>query len=349
VNASGLGGAELFLAALVRRAQDTGFEQVVLNPCPGAGTPDFAARVRPVRHEIHPAYGFRAAPAVRRWLYRELVEFRPDVVHTLLFPATVAMATLARTPGAVWVQTNMYGPGLRVVPHGRLKVPLDRWAGRRFDHLVAISRAVERFLVADYGHRPEKVSCIPLGWEGTPRPHRTDPRPPTVVCVAHFRPEKGHAVLLDALLVLVGRGELEDDLRARVERLGLTGCVEMAGPVADVWPILAAAHVFALPSLSEAYGIAVAEAMAAGLPVVASAVGGVPELVDEGVTGELFAVGDHHALAGHLVRVLRSPELQARMGSCAKVAAETLRRAHSIDRYLQLLERLAADRAGARR
>jgi glycosyltransferase involved in cell wall biosynthesis len=357
VNAVGLGGAELFLADLVARAREQGFDQVVLNPFARPSSAEFAERIRPVRHEAHVG-GLRSAPVVRRWLHGRLADFRPDVVHVMLFPATVAMATLRRSPGVAWLQTNMYGPGLRVARLSRLKTPLDRWAGRRFDHVVAISRAVEQFLVTDYGYPPATVSCIPLGWDGAPRPRQADGRPPTVVCVAHFRTEKGHAVLLDAFalvrdeipdarLVLVGQGELADALRAQVDRLGLGDSVEMTGPVADVWPVLARADVFALPSLSEAYGIAVAEAMAAGLPVVASAVGGVPELVEDGVTGELFPVGDHRALAAHLVRILGSPELAARMGAAARAAAEQMRRARSIDRYLDLCERLAHGKAAS--
>jgi glycosyltransferase involved in cell wall biosynthesis len=147
----------------------------------------------------------------------------------------------------------------------------------------------------------------------------------------------------DAHLLLVGQGELQSELRRRAQSLGIDGSVEMTGPVPEIWPYLSRSDVFALPSLSEAYGIAVAEAMAAGLPVVASAVGGVPELVNEGVTGNLFPVGDHQALARHLIRILKSPELRIRMGAAAKGAAEPLRRCRSIDRYLDLCQRMASE------
>ena len=352
INAHGLGGAELFVAALVKRAEERGFEQLVLNPFARPSSAEFAELVHPVRHEARRCDSLLSAPMLRRWLRAELDCFRPDVINAVLFPPTVAMATVPRTAGATRLVTNMYGPGLRVASLGRVKQPIDRWAGRRFDHVIAISEAVRQFLISDYRYPPEKVSMIPLGWDGTPLAQSARNRPPTVVCVAHFRPEKGHSVLLEAFaavrrripearLVLIGRGELQGELTLQAERLGIASSVEMIGPVADVWPHLARADVFALPSLSEAYGIAVAEAMAAGLPVVASAVGGIPELVKEGVTGELFPVGDHRALGEHLVRLLESPELRGRMGAAAQLAAEPLARSHTIDRYLDLFEQLA--------
>ena len=75
----------------------------------------------------------------------------------------------------------------------------------------------------------------------------------------------------------MGDGKLEGDLRRRVRELGLEESVEFRGPTTDIWPQLAEAHVFALASLYEPLGIAVMEAMAAGLPIVATAVGGIPE------------------------------------------------------------------------
>jgi glycosyltransferase involved in cell wall biosynthesis len=112
--------------------------------------------------------------------------------------------------------------------------------------------------------------------------------------------------------------------------------VEFAGTVPDIWPHLARADVFALASRTEAFGIAVVEAMAAGLPVVAAAVGGVPELVSPGVTGELFPPGDHRALAAHLLRLLREPELRGRMGAAAQQAAEGYRLKETVRKYCAL-------------
>ncbi|HEX2117683.1 MAG TPA: glycosyltransferase [Acidimicrobiales bacterium] len=352
INAMGLGGAERFYLAVVRRGLERGFDQKVLVPFAVPASAEFTELLDGVPCSSRACPSVRELPALRRWLRKELDRFAPDVVHVALFHSAVLTASLRRTPGSARLLTNVYGPGLRVVSHPRLREALDRWAGRRFDRVAAISSSVEQFLVSEYGYPPEKVTCLPLGWEGRPRPPSADDDRPTVVCVARLRREKGHAVLLDAFaivrrtvpnarLLLVGDGDLREEVVARVEHLGLAGSVEITGPVEEVWPYLAQGHVFALASYSEAYGIAVAEAMAAGLPVVASAVGGIPELVAEGVTGELFPVGDRDLLAAHLVRILQSPELRRRMGEAARAAAEPLRMERSADRYLDLCEQLA--------
>ncbi|MGH9264231.1 MAG: glycosyltransferase [Acidimicrobiales bacterium] len=355
INAMGLGGAERFYVTLLRQGRKRGLDQKVLVPFAVPASAEFTDLLDVVPWSARACPGVRQVPALRRWLRRELDRFAPDVTHVALFHSAVLTASLRRTPGTARLLTNVYGPGLRVVSHPRLREALDRWAGRRYDRVAAISGSVEQFLVSEYGYPPEKVTCLPLGWEGEPLPSAADDERPTVVCVARLRPEKGHAILLDAFatvcraipearLLLVGDGELRGDLVARVEHLGLAGNVEITGPVEQVWPYLAQGHVFALASHSEAYGIAVAEAMAAGLPVVASAVGGIPELVAEGVTGELFPVGDRDLLAAHLVRILRSPELRRRMGEAGRAAAEPLRMERSADRYLDLCEELAGRR-----
>jgi glycosyltransferase involved in cell wall biosynthesis len=288
-----------------------------------------------------------------------LADFRPDVVHVLLFHAAAVLATLPRAGGGVRVATNVYGEAVQHLAHARLREPIDRWAGRHVDHTIAISEAVERFLIGHYGYRSTSVSCIPLGWEGHPLPRGAEPRPPTIVSVAKLRPEKGHVVLVaafqevarqlpDARLVLVGDGPLRASLEQQIEARGLTSSVVITGSVPDVWTYLADADVFALASTTEAYGIAVAEAMAAGLPVVASAVGGIPELVVPAVTGQLFSPGDSSALASHLVTILRSSDRGAAMGAAGREAAEPHRLSRSAARYADAWERLAA-RADVRR
>ena len=357
ISTRGLGGAERFLGALVKEGVDQGWEQLVINPFAGEGSEALGGLFAPVRYVPLPCASAVAIPRMRRRVRAEIDAFRPDVVHAMLGPATVLVATLPRREGRRRVVTNMYGEAiLRSSASGRgalgirVRTALDRWAGRRYDLVLAISRAVERFLVDGYGYPAAKVRCIPLGWVGEPLPPDRGPFP-TVVCVALFRPEKGHRVLLDAFdqvhrqlpdarLILVGQGELQGELEAKVRALALEGSVDITGPVAEVWPYLAKADVFALASTSEAFGIAIVEAMAAGLPVVASRVGGIPELVEEGVTGELFAPGDSEAMASHLVRILASPELRSRMSVAAREAAEERRLSVTLPRYLQACEEL---------
>lgn len=351
ISARGAGGAESFLSSLVHEGDKREWEQLVINPFVDDSAPQLARLFQPVTYRARPCGNLFAVPAVRRWVAEEIASFRPDVVHVLLFKALITVATLRRRPGERWLLTNVYGDALRQTSHGRLKEPFDRWAARRFDQVVAISEAVRTFLVSEQGYPPAKVRAIPLGWKGRPLPSERDGKAPTIVCVAHLRPEKGHSVLLDAFalvrkevpearLILVGQGTPPEELVAQMTALGVTEAIEITGRVKDVWPYLARAHVFALSSLSEAFGIAILEAMAAALPVVATDAGGIPELVVPGVTGELFPPRDHEALARHLIRILTSPELQARMGAAARAAAEPLSMSNTVPRYFDVCEEL---------
>lgn len=357
ISTRGPGGAERFLAALVREGEARGWEQVVLNPFATDASEAVAALCAPTPVAARRCDSPRELPATRRWLRTRLADFTPDVVHIVLFHALFAMATLPKVPGTTRIATNVYGDGARAAPHGRLFPLADRWAGRRVDHVAAISQSVRRFLVSDYGYPASRVTCIPLGWEGTPQAKILSPRPPTIIGVGGLRAEKGYDILLAAMplvreevpdvrLVIVGDGDLRPALEAQVAAAGLDGCVEFLGSVPDVWACLADADVFASASRSEAFGIAIAEAMAAGLPVVGPEVGAIPELVRRGVTGALFPAGDHLALAAELVRLLRSPADRARMGAAGQQAATGLRMETAVKAYFALFEEQHRGRRG---
>jgi glycosyltransferase involved in cell wall biosynthesis len=239
----------------------------------------------------------------------------------------------------------------------RLAAWVDRIAGRRFDHVVACSDSVREFLVESYGYSPERVTSIRNGWSGTPLKLRRESRP-TIVCTANFSTEKGHKVLIEAFatvaqripdsqLVLLGHGAEMEAVRGQIGELGLAERVQLAGFQDSIWPWLARAQVFALPSNYESLGIAVLEGMAAGLPVVATAVGGVTELVQPGVTGELVPPGDPAAMAEALVAVLGNPDTAMRMGNAGREAAEDERMSACVDRYFDLYEQLLSERKAA--
>ncbi len=347
-----MGGAERFLATLARAGAERGFEQVVLNPFATDRSYEMAELCSPVSYEAKRCDRVVDVPALHGWLQGRLREFQPDIVHAVLFHALLATA-VRKHRGAGYLLTHVYGEGLLSAPRGRILAAVDRTAGRRFDRIVAISESVRRFLVSEYGFGEEKVVRIPLGWRGDPKPPNDDPRPPTVICVGALRPEKGHDVLLrafsrarkavpEARLVLVGDGVLRGALRTQASAGGDEAHVDFVGSVPDIWDHLARADVFAIASRSEAFGIAIAEAMAAGLPVVAPAVGAVAELVQPGVTGELFPPGDASAMGDRLVALLASPETRARMSTAALAAAEPLRVERAVDRYFDLYEELLA-------
>jgi glycosyltransferase involved in cell wall biosynthesis len=162
-----------------------------------------------------------------------------------------------------------------------------------------------------------------------PRPPRP-PGPVTVVSVGRLRAPKDFLTLVRAAALLepgsfririAGDGPDRERLVAEIDRLGLAAAVDLLGTQPDVGALLDAADVFVLSSTSEGLPMSVLEAMAAGLPVVASAVGGVPELVD-GETGALVAPADPGALAAALARLVGEPQLRERLGAAGRRRAE---------------------------
>jgi glycosyltransferase involved in cell wall biosynthesis len=122
----------------------------------------------------------------------------------------------------------------------------------------------------------------------------------------------------DAHLVLVGSGPEETRLRRLADSLGITGRVYFAGEQREVAPYLAASDVFVLPSRAEGLGLALMEAMSAGLPCVASRVGGIPDLIEDGQNGLLVEPEDVAGLAKALLKLLEDRELAKRLGDRAR-------------------------------
>lgn len=347
---AGFGGAERVVQVLAAEGARRGWDHEVLNPFARFGPP-LAPGFRPpypAPYAERVTASLRDLPAARRWLLAELERACPDVVHAHLFHAAAAVASLPRR----------YGPRVLTHHHGsvfewsarRLHALGDCAVLRRYDRVVAVSDSVLHHLRTRCRCPASALVKIGNAWSGQPLPPLPHDRP-TVVCIANFRAEKGHEVLIDAfeavvqrlpdaLLVLAGSGPLEEPLRARVDGLGLTGNVRFTGIVDDVWPVLADSDVFVLPSLFEPLGISALEAMAAGLPVVASAVGGLTEVVEAGVSGTLVPPADRARLAGALVEILMEPPLREAMGRAARQAARRWTADVMVEGYLSLYEQL---------
>ena len=126
---------------------------------------------------------------------------------------------------------------------------------------------------------------------------------------------------MPATLVLVGDGPELEPARQRLQALGLDGDVEYAGERLDIVDVLSQADVFLLPSATESFGLAALEAMACEVPVVATRVGGLPEVIDDGVTGFLHPVDDIDGMAGSIVRLVGDAALHARICAAGRQAA----------------------------
>lgn len=348
----GIGGAETVVRALVKAGLERGHQQVLLNPFLKRRTVSDLATHLPhglVRGKV--CEHFWQLPQLRRWLGKNLREFAPEIVHAHLFHAQVAVATLSLS-SARKVLTHHHGDVLEL-EGDVIKRALDRFSGKRYDVVVAVSESVRDYLVRRHGYAPDHVVRIYNGWELAPQPERTrEEHEPTVLCIAHFRPQKAHAILIQAFrhvlervptarLVLVGEGELLENVRAQVMDLGMENSVEFTGAVDDVGRLFARADVVALASTHEPLGIVVLEAMAFGLPVVATRAGGVPEAVEEGVTGYLVPPNNPAALGTRLADLLQNQSLRERFGVAGKKRSEEFSMGAMVDAYFNLYAALA--------
>lgn len=255
---------------------------------------------------------------------------RFSVVHAVDLPANVfglPGAALARVPVRVGTRRDV-NPG-RTAP----ELIAQRAAYACAHVIVANAHAAADRLRVE-GVPARKVRIVSNGLDLArfqPRPLRPPLR--RVVTVANLRPEKGHDVMIDAAARVlerypdarfdfVGGGTEHEPLVARVRARGISNSVSFLGHSEDVPACLAAADIFALPSRTEAFPNAVLEAMASGLPVVASAVGGVREIIEDGRTGLLVRAGDPRALADQLCRLMADGGLGVRLGAAGRTMVE---------------------------
>jgi glycosyltransferase involved in cell wall biosynthesis len=228
------------------------------------------------------------------------------------------------------------------------QIAMQRVAYAFAHQVVANSRAAAERLELERVPR-RKIAVVSNGLDFRQFRARTAAsRPRKVIVVANLRVEKGHDVLIDAAarvlpcfpdarFEIVGSGPLRDKLVARAQALEILHAFAFLGHRDDVSDRLAAADIFVLPSRSEAFPNAVLEAMAAGLPVVASAVGGILELIADGRTGVLVPPDDPAALAARLCELMADPSPAGRLGDAAR---QEVRSRYSIERTVAEFDRL---------
>jgi glycosyltransferase involved in cell wall biosynthesis len=276
---------------------------------------------RPI-HPWHDALGL--AELVR--LCRRL---RPDIVHAHSSKAGVlgrVAAMLAGVPIRVFTvhgwPFGAYG-GLQ----GRLFLWLERLMRPITTSVICVADSTRELGLKERACDPERTLVIhnAVDTSGFARSRgRRDP--PRIISIGRLAFPKDFATLVEALrrveaeheAVLVGDGPDLHDVTAEIRRRGLSTQIGLVGARRDVGDLLAEADVFVLSSRSEGFPISILEAMAAGLPVVASDVGGVAEAVVDGTTGLLVPSGDPSALADALQRLLRDAELRRSFGAAGR-------------------------------
>ena len=309
----GIGGSERHLLTLLPALAERGVDVRFLGLDDPSRAPDpFYAQLAvpylrvPSPRDVDPVLAARVIRAVRG--------VRPDIVHTHLVHADVYGALTART----LVSTKHNDDPFRAGPFRFV----ERLLARRTARIVTITDALARFQFERVGIAPEKITTIHYGLDELPPPWGVNPSDDVpadarvLLSVCRLDPQKGVDVVVralpairerhpDAQLVVLGEGPERSRLEGLAEELGVP--LHLLGRVPDVAAWLGRAEVLVHPVRWEGFGLAVLEAMLAGLPVVAAAVSSMPELVSDGETGVLVAPDDPGALAEAVVRVLDDP------------------------------------------
>jgi glycosyltransferase involved in cell wall biosynthesis len=328
-----LGGAQTHVRELCVELRALGHDVTVITGAPGIftdqlhqmGIPSLQLRslVRPLRPHLD------LAALVELWL--ALRELKPDLVCA----HTAKAGSLARTAARLHHIPSVFTPhGWSMVDRISLKPnPLYCWAetlAGRFGTRVINVCEFERALARAFGVCPAKT--LDVVHNGIPevafaRVRSIDAQPPVIVMVARMAGQKDHGTLLEALsgllfmewrLLLVGEGELEPRVRAQVDMLGLGERVRILPTGTNVSRLLMEAQIFVLSTNFEALPISILEAMRAGLPVVATNVGGISEAVRHEETGLLTRRGDVAGLRDALARVIADPALRLALGSAGR-------------------------------
>jgi N-acetyl-alpha-D-glucosaminyl L-malate synthase BshA len=263
------------------------------------------------------------------------------VHYAIPFAAAAIMARQIAPELGLKVITTLHGTDITLVGSSPSFMPVTQWSIEQSDAVTAVSRYL----------RDETYRQIPVKKEievvyNFIDPDRHDVREPrclpekkserqfTLMHISNFRPLKRVDDVVrifarvrqsvDARLVLVGDGPEYGRTRELVAKLGLADMVRWVGVVDDVAPILKAADVLLLPSETESFGLVALEAMASGVPVVASDVGGLPEVVEHGVSGFLAPVGDIDAMAADCLTLLADCAGAKRFSLAARARASAL-------------------------
>jgi glycosyltransferase involved in cell wall biosynthesis len=315
---------------------------------------------------------------VRRALVRLVTRYRVDVVLTkglgtldfLVMTLRVRPGSSVSRPQVWWTIENSAFMVRRehLARHAWLLGPkqlshrlLYRLGARLVSGVIAVSDETARSFSETVGHVADRVTVIcnavdterypaPIDREALRRQLGFGPKDHVMTMVGTFKRQKGHVHLLDAAasvagqladlhIVLVGRGELAEAMDARVAALGLEGHVHLLGSRRDVPELLAASDSFVLPSLWEGLPVALVEAMASRLPVIATAVSGTSQVMVPGVTGWVVPPADAAALARAMVELVSDPARAVTMADAAAHRSAAFSAAAQAEQLVALFQR----------
>jgi len=317
--------------------------------------------------ELHPLRDLRTL-----WtLWRLMRAHRPDIVNTHTAKAGFVGRAAARLAGVTVVVHTLHGhvfSGYFSPAKTRLFLFLERLMARLSSTIIVLTDGQRDELVHTYRiAAADRFTVMPLGLELAPfrdqprkpgdfrRAWQIAPGAPLISIVGRLVPVKNHALFLDAAahvirqrpdarFAIVGDGDLRSALEAQVDALGLRQHVVFTGWTRDTAPVYADSDLLIISSVNEGTPVTVIEALASGCPVVGTAVGGLPDLLDHGRLGTLVPPGDARALAEAMLGCIESPSAMDAIR--AEISAQ-----YSIDRLaadLSALYRRLADRGQSR-
>jgi glycosyltransferase involved in cell wall biosynthesis len=295
-------------------------------------------------------------PGYLAHLVRILKRRGTEVVHSHEFLTSVyggGAAAVLRKPHVMTMHGGRYYAGRRI------RREALRWSAKRSRAVVGVSAATANELASHLRLPADRVRVVPNGIRprlgdglAVRRELKVADDEMLVVAIGNLKPVKAHTVLLEALVLLSGRdgvppwrvaiagtGSEQEKLEALAAEHGISDRLHLLGYRADVGDILAAADVWAMTSLSEGLPLALIEAMFAGKPIVASNVGGIPEVITNGSNGLLVPPNDPQTLADALARLFADRALRERLASAGRRDAEEH---YGIDRMVDAYERLYA-------
>ncbi len=343
-----VGGAERHVVDLAVMLAREGYEVMVASSVAGGLSEALGKANVPVRPLLDKLVKRSVSVAFARELRRLIREERFDLVHAHIYASATAAAIAVLGTGVPLVITEH----TEALWQGRR----ERWASRRVyrraEHIIAVSSAIRQRLIERDAVPPDRITIIHNAVIPAPDTSQSalpgDLREgPLVGVVARLQPEKGVANFLraaarvctavpDARFLVAGDGPLREELLDLAGRLGVGERVRFLGYRADARALVGLLDVLVVPSLTEGTPLIVLEAMAAGIPVVASAVGGIPDQIRHNKEGLLIPAGDPAALADALLELLQDPARARSLGEAA------LRRADSEFNHSTMVRRIEA-------
>jgi glycosyltransferase involved in cell wall biosynthesis len=354
-----IGGAQIHVRDLALAARDHGHQSAIITSGRGplidgfrqAGVPVFV--LRHLTAPIRPWSDIRALGEVRT----ALTELKPDLIAAHSSKAGILgrlAGRVLRIPVVFTVHGWAFTPGVPA-PRAAVYRRLERMVGPLASRLITVSEFDRRLALDARIAPPDRIVTVHNGMPDVASDLRADPRqtPPRIVMVARFEPQKDHATLIRALgglkaqsweLDLVGEGPAMPAMQALAANLGIADRIRFLGQRMDVQRLLAQAQIAVLITNWEGLPLSILEAMRAGLPVVASDVGGIAETIHDGETGYLVGRGAVDQVRDSIGRLLADSAQRGGFGAAGRALYErqfTLE--HCVTRTLVVYQSVVAE------